>query len=28
VVAKPLGDEDIAALAAWFASLKVEVQEP
>jgi cytochrome c553 len=28
VVAKPLGDEDIAALAAWFASLKVEVKEP
>ena len=28
VVAKPLGDDDIAALAAWFASLKVEVKEP
>ena len=28
VVAKPLSDDDIAALAAWFASLKVEVKEP
>lgn len=24
VIAKPLGDEDIAAIAAWFASVRVE----
>ena len=28
VIAKPLSDEDIRDLAAWFASLKVEVKEP
>jgi cytochrome c553 len=28
VVAKPLSDDDIVALADWFASLKVEVKEP
>lgn len=28
VIAKPLSDEDIAALAAWYASLRVEAREP
>ena len=28
VIAKPLTDEDIAKLAAWFASLRVSVQAP
>lgn len=28
VIAKPLGDEDIEHLAAWFASLKVEARAP
>jgi cytochrome c553 len=28
VIAKPLSDDDIAQLAAWYASLKVEVQPP
>jgi cytochrome c553 len=28
VMAKPLSDGDIANLAAWFASLRVEVQVP
>lgn len=28
VVARPLSDDDIAALAAWFASLQVEAREP
>ena len=28
VIAKPLGDDDIANLAAWFASIKVEAQAP
>ena len=28
VMAKPLSDDDIANLAAWFASLKVEVTPP
>ena len=28
VMAKPLTDDDIANLAAWFASLKVDVQPP
>jgi len=28
VIARPLGDDDIAALAAWFASLRVEVKAP
>ncbi|WP_295639849.1 cytochrome c [uncultured Methylibium sp.] len=28
VVAQYLSDADIAALAAWYASLKVEVKEP
>jgi cytochrome c553 len=28
VIAKPLSDDDIAQLAAWYASLKVEVQAP
>lgn len=27
VVAKPLSDDDIADLAAWFASLQVEARE-
>jgi cytochrome c553 len=27
IVAKPLNDADIADLAAWFASLQVEVRE-
>lgn len=28
VIAKPLSDADIAALAAWYASLRVEVRAP
>ncbi len=28
VMAKPLTDDDIADLAAWFASLRVDVQAP
>lgn len=28
VMAKPLTDEDIANLAAWFASIRVEAQAP
>ncbi|MGY0196998.1 c-type cytochrome [Leptothrix sp. BB-4] len=28
VMAKPLSDEDIAHLAAWYASLKIEVVRP
>jgi len=28
VMAKPLSDEDIANLAAWFAAIKVEAQAP
>lgn len=28
VIAKPLSDEDIANLGAWFSSLKVEAKEP
>lgn len=28
VIAKSLSDADIAALAAWYASLKVEVKAP
>lgn len=28
VMAKPLTDDDIAQLAAWFSSLRVEVQAP
>ncbi len=28
VMAKPLTDDDIAQLAAWFASLRVSVQAP
>ena len=28
VMAKPLSDADIASLAAWFASIKVEAQAP
>lgn len=28
VVAKPLTDEDIAQLAAWYASLVIEVKQP
>jgi cytochrome c553 len=28
VMAKPLTDEDIANLAAWFASIRVEAQPP
>jgi cytochrome c553 len=28
VIAKPLGDEEIANLAAWFASIRVEAHEP
>ena len=27
VVAKPLSDDDVADLAAWFASLQIEVKE-
>jgi len=28
VIAKPLTDEDIDALAAWFASIRIEAQPP
>lgn len=28
VMAKPLSDQDIADLAAWYASIKVEVSPP
>ena len=28
VIAKPLGDQEIEDLAAWFASLQVQVREP
>ena len=28
VMAKPLTDDDISHLAAWFASLRIEVQPP
>jgi cytochrome c553 len=28
VIAKPLSDDDIADLSAWYGSLKVEVKEP
>jgi cytochrome c553 len=28
VMAKPLSDDDIAALAGWFSSIKVEAQAP
>jgi cytochrome c553 len=28
VIAKPLTDEDIAQLAAWYASIKIDVQPP
>ena len=28
LMAKPLSDDDIASLAAWFASIKVEAQAP
>jgi cytochrome c553 len=28
VIAKPLGDDEIANLAAWFASVKVEAVAP
>lgn len=28
VMARPLSDADIANLAAWFASIKVEAKEP
>lgn len=28
VIAKPLTDEDIAQLAAWFASVRIEAQAP
>ena len=28
VMAKPLSDDDISHLAAWFASIRVEVQAP
>lgn len=28
VVAKPLSDEDIADLAAWFASIRIEASAP
>ncbi len=28
VMAKPLSDDDIALLAAWFAAIKVDVQAP
>ncbi len=28
VIAKPLSDEDIAVLAAWYAALRIEVSEP
>lgn len=28
VIARPLTDDDITNLAAWFASIRVEVQAP
>jgi cytochrome c553 len=28
VIAKPLSDEDIAQLAAWYSSIKIEAQLP
>jgi cytochrome c553 len=28
VMAKPLSDEDIANLAAWFAVIRIEAQAP
>ena len=28
VIAKPLTDDDIEALAAWFASIRIEAQPP
>jgi cytochrome c553 len=28
VVAKPLSDADIDALAAWYASIRIEVKTP
>ena len=28
LMAKPLSDEDIAVLAAWFASIRIEAQPP
>lgn len=28
VMARPLSDEDIAQLAAWFAAIRIDVQEP
>lgn len=28
VIAKPLSDEDISQLAAWYASIRVEAQAP
>ena len=28
LMAKPLSDEDIALLAAWFASIRIEAQPP
>ncbi len=28
VMAKPLSDDDIANLAAWFASIKIDAQAP
>ena len=28
LMAKPLSDDDIAALAAWFSSIRVEAQAP
>jgi cytochrome c553 len=28
VIAKPLSDQDIAQMAAWFASIRVEAQAP
>jgi cytochrome c553 len=28
VIAKPLSDDDIADLSAWYGSLKIEVKEP
>lgn len=28
VIARPLTDEDIADLAAWFSAIQVEVKEP
>jgi cytochrome c553 len=28
VLARPLSDDDIANLAAWFASIRIEAQAP